>query len=153
VYRELGELYLLEGRDCARGHLLIGQSAAFEGDLAGALASFKTGLSSAPSADLAYGVGWCLLRQASPDSVFKRTPQQIEEAVAAFERGLSLDPQHLPSLNSLGHCHYWLAVLAHATEPLWESCITPEATTRRQPGTGDWHLNWVGRSRTRRLVS
>jgi tetratricopeptide (TPR) repeat protein len=117
LYRKLGELYLLEGRDFARGYLLIAQSAAFEDDLAKARTAFEQGLSVAPSADLGYGVGWCMLRQANEESMQGRSPQQIMEAISKFEHALSLDPNHTVSLNSLGYCHYWLAVLAHATEP------------------------------------
>ena len=117
VYRHLGELYLLEGRDFATGYLVLGQSRAMQRDYAGARATFETGLANTPSADLAYGVGWCILREAGPESIAQRTPKQIEQAVAAFEHALKLDPDHCLSLNSLAYCHYWLAVLAHATTP------------------------------------
>jgi tetratricopeptide (TPR) repeat protein len=115
IYGHLGELYLLEARDFARGYLLVGQSHAFQGDYGKARASFETGLSRAPSADLAYGVGWCLLREAGPQSVSQRSPEQIRQAIALFEQALKLDPNHLLSLNSLAYCHYWLAA---RTRPL-----------------------------------
>jgi len=81
------------------------------------LAEARMAPGSSAAADQAYSMGRGILDAAGSASVTQRSPQQIEDAIACFERALSFDPDHPSSLNSLGYCHYWLAVLAHATEP------------------------------------
>jgi tetratricopeptide (TPR) repeat protein len=127
VYRTLGELYILEGRDLSRGCLLRGQGEALSGDMTAARKHFEFGLTRAPSADLAYGVGWSMMRECG--TVTSCSREHIESAISYFDRAIELEPAHCLALHHVASCHYWLAASTPPHErrgagaPVWSSHV------------------------------
>jgi tetratricopeptide (TPR) repeat protein len=94
------------------------------------LSADRASADAAAAADLAYRAGKDILEWAGVGSVSQRSPQQIEEAIACFERALSFNPDHVASLNSLGHCHLRLIMLA-----------SPYGPRTVDPATSPYHVN------------